>query len=507
MALNPSYYGSAKRYIIYPYYYNRNSVTSDTNCSYKIIFKNKDNVCYNLLHLNKVSSIPFSFANNGNKASLHTSSNPKITTTKPATIFERVTDSFKLFRNSIFKVKTSTNSDNSSWNQVISEAKNLVQYDQSSAGGDINFRNSDSISYIDPMKLLGGDILDLTQNIKRLLSSKHPVLESISKYYFTSQGKHLRPLLVLLMSQATSLAPKQYQISPANYYEIIDTPLSSSPSSSSSFSELINESPKEIYQPSLSVQGTIILPTQRRLAEITEMIHTASLLHDDVIDTSETRRNQPSANASFGNKMTILAGDFLLARATIALARLRNPEIIELYATIITNLVEESEKVSTFDYYMEKSYMKTASLLANSCRGASILGGCTPEIIDIAYDYGRNLGLAFQLVDDMLDFTSSSDNFGKPVGADLKLGLATAPVLYAWEEFPELGPLIDRKFKNEGDVEMAHNLVFRSKGLEKTKLLAALLCKKAATSVLKLPKSDARSALIQLTDKVLIRNK
>ncbi|CAG8479501.1 13691_t:CDS:2 [Ambispora leptoticha] len=483
-----------------------------------------------------------------------------MSTRKPAatTIFERVSDSFKFFKNSISKMKAShpinnardssaitmsnvnvdsfknippsinTSGDiSSSWNQTISEAEKLVQYDRSSAGGNVNFRNSSSISYIDPIKLLGSDLLDLTRNIKRLLGSGHPLLESISKYYFTSQGKHIRPLLVLLISQATSLAPKQYQTSSStDYYEIIDSPISPSFSSL----ELVNKSPKEIYQPSFSAQGTYILPTQRRLAEITEMIHTASLLHDDVIDISETRRNQPSASANFGNKMTILAGDFLLGRATIALARLRNPEVIELFATIVTNLVEgefmqlkninridnrnsssshkeKNEKSFTFDYYMEKTYMKTASLIANSCRGASILGGCTREISDIAYDYGRNLGLAFQLVDDMLDFTSSSDEFGKPVGADLKLGLATAPVLYAWEEFPELGPLIDRKFKDKGDIEMTRNLVYQSKGLEKTKLLAASHCKKAISSILNLPKSDARSALVQLTDKVLTRKK
>src|SRR5205823_2170052 len=140
--------------------------------------------------------------------------------------------------------------------------------------------------------------------------------------------KHIRPLIVLLMSQATSIAPKQWNTAHTEYFQTIDKPLTPL-----SF-DIKNKDPT-LYYPSFSSTGTMILPTQRRLAEITEIIHTASLLHDDVIDESETRRNKPSANINFSNKMAILAGDFLLARASVALARLRNPEVIELLATVI----------------------------------------------------------------------------------------------------------------------------------------------------------------------------
>lgn len=162
------------------------------------------------------------------------------------------------------------------------------------------------------------------------------------------------------------------------------------------------------------------------------MIHTASLLHDDVIDVSMTRRSQASANAEFGNKMAILAGDFLLARASVALARLRNVEVVELLATVISNLVEGEfmqlsnsgrasaaaavptasskdnvlstdpddimvESESRFQYYLDKTYLKTASLIAKSSRAAAVLGGCSEEVNDLAYSYGRNIGLAFQV--------------------------------------------------------------------------------------------------------------
>ena len=211
-----------------------------------------------------------------------------------------------------------------------------------------------------------------------------------------------------------------------------------------------------------------VLPAQRRLAEITELIHTASLLHDDVIDNSVSRRGSDSANIAFGNKMAVLAGDFLLGRASVHLARLRDPEVTELLATVIANLIEGEfmqlkntaldEKNPTFssdtiDYYMQKTYLKSASLISKSCRAAAILGGHSSQVVEAAYQYGKNLGLAFQLVDDMLDYTVSATDLGKPAGADLELGLATAPLLFAWKNNKELGTLVGRKFAEPGDVQ------------------------------------------------------
>ncbi len=163
--------------------------------------------------------------------------------------------------------------------------------------------------------------------------------------------------------------------------------------------------------------GPEILATQRRLASVTEMIHVASLLHDDVIDTSPLRRGALSAPNAFGNKLSILSGDFLLGRASVALARLGSSEVVELMATVIANLVEgevlqlrktsEPETEPTpkgFEEYMRKTYLKTASLMAKSARSSVVLGGCgkglTGEgewVKDLAYGYGRNLGIAFQV--------------------------------------------------------------------------------------------------------------
>ena len=321
---------------------------------------------------------------------------------------------------------------------------------------------------VDPFRTVAKEMKFLTKNIRQLLGSGHPTLDTVAKYYTQSEGKYVRPMLVLLMSRATALTPKVQRDS-SDYS--VDRPISPS----DILSDKNPSAPEYKSIASLSNDTTIneqdsdILPSQRRLAEITELIHTASLLHDDVIDHSQARRSAPSANIEFGNKMAVLAGDFLLGRASVALARLRDPEVTELLATVIANLVEgefmqlkntardEANPVWTEDtitYYLQKTYLKSASLISKSCRAAAILGQSTPEVVEAAYQYGKNLGLAFQLVDDMLDYTISGEELGKPAGADLELGLATAPLLFAWKDNYGLGKLVGRKFSMEGDVQM-----------------------------------------------------
>lgn len=331
---------------------------------------------------------------------------------------------------------------------------------------------------------MGKELKFLKKNIRQLVGSGHPILDRVAKYYTQSQGKQVRPLLVLLMSEATALMPKgqrrqpEYTQSTSTPGSYVNDPISSPAILADSNPDLnpISRSYRESIYPDGTKQGeqqqqqdtSNILAPQRRLAEIVELIHTASLLHDDVIDNAVTRRSAVSANLEYGNKMAVLAGDFLLGRASVALARLRDPEVIELMATVIANLVEgefmqlkntahdESNPVWTEDiisYYLQKTYLKSASLISKSCRSAALLGQSTPEVAEAAYSYGRNLGLAFQLVDDMLDYTISGEELGKPAGADLELGLATAPLIFAWKQSPELGKLVGRKFSREGDVQ------------------------------------------------------
>ncbi|KAG0334606.1 coq1 putative hexaprenyl diphosphate synthase [Podila horticola] len=434
------------------------------------------------------------------------------------TVFSRMANAVKsTFSPGSYSTPASDFGKAATWNEALKEAESLVVEKK---GGPV----------INTQQLIGDDLKDLKNNIRNLLGTGHPMLDTVSKYYFQADGKHIRPVIILLIGLATSKAPKRVHVQVKDSYEEIDTPISElgnfhipTINATSHASTTTAPTPvNSIYLPKFHNEDqTYILPSQRRLGEIVEMIHTASLLHDDVIDVADTRRNLVSANESFGNKMAILGGDFLLARASIALARLRNHEVTELISTVIANLVEgefmqlrngqvengRSKNMTTFEYYMEKSYMKTASLISKSCRSSAVLGGATNEVCDIAYTYGKNIGLAFQLVDDMLDFTVSSEEFGKPAGADLKLGLATAPVLFAWEEFPELGKLIKRNFNQEGDVETAWNLVLKSQGLEQTRRLAQIHCQRAIAAVSQLPDSQAKTALIQLTEKVLDRKK
>ena len=297
----------------------------------------------------------------------------------------------------------------------------------------------------------------LRDNVSSLLGSSHPTLDTIAKYYFQAEGKHVRPMIVLLMSQATNgSSPLYSQIrdreldkerlrkegkglgidEPINEEDILQdenpslvkrttdflkNPLSAFSSSSSTSTSTSSSSS--------SSSSLDILPTQRRLAEITELIHVASLLHDDVIDVASTRRGAPSAPNLFGNKLSILAGDFLLARASLALSRLGSNEVVELVASVLANLVEgevmqmkgnvptNSNATSRaggggggptpeiFQHYMRKTYLKTASLIAKSTRATTVLGGCGSKqgwvegekIKDAAYNYGKNLGIAFQV--------------------------------------------------------------------------------------------------------------
>lgn len=352
-------------------------------------------------------------------------------------------------------------------------------------------QSSAKMPIFDPLRLVGGEISTLRSNVQKLLGSGHPALDTIAKYYFQAEGKHIRPLIVLLISQATNgLSPSyndrlQRELARGKMDDAahsIDDPLEVRPDDVLSD---FNPSSSSTLSLGTTLPTSNVLPSQQRLAEITEMIHVASLLHDDVIDASAVRRSAPSAPAAFGNKLSILGGDFLLARASLYLSRLGSNEVVELVASVLANLVEgevmqikgnapDSSASSSpsppptkltpeiFTHYMRKTYLKTASLIAKSSRATTVLGGCGirqgyadgERIKDAAYTYGRNLGIAFQLVDDMLDFTGSDAGLGKPSqGADLKLGLATAPALYAWEEFPEMGNMILRKFENDGDVD------------------------------------------------------
>lgn len=316
-------------------------------------------------------------------------------------------------------------------------------------------------SLFDPVE---ADLLALNENLKRLVGARHPILYAAAEHLFGATGKQVRPAVVLLLSRAT-------------------------------------------------MAGQEITSRHRRLAEIAEMIHTASLVHDDVVDDSEVRRGIPTVHTSFDNRVAVLAGDFLFGQAAWHLANLDNLEVVKLLSKVIMDLPEGEiqQGISRFDAsltleaYINKSYYKTASLFANSAKAAGVLSGVSAALADQLYNYGRHFGLAFQIVDDVLDFTGSTNGLGKPAGSDLKDGNLTAPTLFALGEKPYLETLIARQFQEPGDLEAAIALVKDSNGIERTRTLAADHAHAALAHLANLPPSSSQEALVNLTDYILKR--
>ncbi len=308
------------------------------------------------------------------------------------------------------------------------------------------------------------DLDALLADLRSLIGAGHPILQAAAEHLFAAGGKRIRPGIVLLLSRA---------ISPGG----------------------------ELGQ------------RHRRLAEITEMIHTASLVHDDVVDEASTRRGVATVHSRFNHRVAVLAGDFLFAQASWHLANLDDLEVVKLLSRVIMDLADGEVKQGlfrydtgqTFETYLEKSYCKTASLIANSARAAGVLSELPAEHLDELYRFGRQLGLAFQVVDDILDFTGDDEQLGKPAASDLASGYLTAPVLYALEERPTLAGLIEREFSQDGDLEQALELVRGCEAIPRSRALAEGFSREAGEALSWLPASEASRALRALPEFVLSR--
>ncbi|XP_051125804.1 solanesyl diphosphate synthase 3, chloroplastic/mitochondrial isoform X2 [Andrographis paniculata] len=317
-----------------------------------------------------------------------------------------------------------------------------------------------------------------------------PKLASAAEYFFKMgvEGKRFRPTVLLLMATA------------------LNVPMHRSLSETAAATDTL---PAELRS------------RQQCIAEITEMIHVASLLHDDVLDDADTRRGIGSLNFVMGNKLAVLAGDFLLSRACVALASLKNTEVVSLLAQAVEHLVTgetmqmttTSDERLSMDYYMQKTYYKTASLISNSSKAIAVLAGQTSEVSMLAYEYGKNLGLAYQLIDDVLDFTGTSTSLGKGSLSDIRHGIITAPILFAMEEYPALRTVVDQGFDDYANVDMALDFLGKSQGLQKTRELAAKHASLASAAIDSFPENydedvqRSRRALVELTQRVINRTK
>ncbi|KAE8649251.1 solanesyl diphosphate synthase 1, chloroplastic [Cucumis sativus] len=313
------------------------------------------------------------------------------------------------------------------------------------------------ISSTSMFEVVADDLQKLNQNLLSMVGKENPALVSAAQRIFGAGGKRMRPALVFLVSRATA-----------------------------------------------GLVGLEELTVEhRRLAEIIEMIHTASLIHDDVLDDSDMRRGKETLHQLYGTRVAVLAGDFMFAQSSWCLANLENLEVIKLISQVIKDFAsgEIKQASSLFDCeveleeYLIKSYYKTASLIAASTKGASIFSGVDRDTTEKMYEYGKNLGLSFQIVDDILDFTQSTKQLGKPAGTDLAKGNLTAPVIFALEREPKLKDIIESEFSEAGSLEEAIHLVKSSGGIERAMELARQKADLAIQNLQCLPPSAFRFAL------------
>ena len=257
-----------------------------------------------------------------------------------------------------------------------------------------------------------------------------------------------------------------------------------------------------------------------RLAAVVELIHTATLIHDDVIDGADTRRGRPSANRRWGNHMSVLAGDWLYMQSFELALRERNFRILDILIDLTQNMVEgellQLTGLGRIDLSEEAAidlaYRKTACLFSGCTRLGAVLGRQDETTERALAEYGRCAGLAFQLVDDLLDFTGSPEQLGKPVLSDLREGKVTLPLIYALANgHPNGRPLVARVLEEGGfrtvRPEEITALVRDTGALDRARHLARDYAGKAKASLTGLADSDYRRSLLAIPDFILDRDR
>ena len=293
--------------------------------------------------------------------------------------------------------------------------------------------------------------------IRARLSSQVALIDQISSYIVGAGGKRIRPRLVLLFAEA------------------------------------------------LGFEG----PERYELAAIVEFIHTATLLHDDVVDESALRRGRATANAAFGNAASVLVGDFLYSRAFQMMVSVNRMRVLEVLADA-TNVIAEGEVLQLMNMhdpdlavedYLRVIRFKTAKLFEASARLGAVLAGADHELEEACADFGRSLGTAFQLVDDLLDYEGHSDELGKNVGDDLREGKPTLPLLVAMERAGPADRALIRHAIEHGELQKLPEIltIVRATGaLDATREAAERVADKARAVLQSLPASRARNALLEL---------
>ncbi|HKQ86172.1 MAG TPA: polyprenyl synthetase family protein [Candidatus Acidoferrales bacterium] len=262
-----------------------------------------------------------------------------------------------------------------------------------------------------------------------------------------------------------------------------------------------------------------------RLGAVVEMIHSATLVHDDVIDGANTRRGRPSANARWGNHMSVLAGDWLYMQSFEMALRERNFTVLDILIDLTQNMVEgellQLTRLGQIDLTeaeaTELAYRKTACLFSGCARLGAVLGKQPERVEEALAEYGRNAGLAFQLVDDLLDFTASLEKLGKPVLSDLKEGKVTLPLIFALQAAQSskgnghsegrrlVGKVLEEREFVSVRPEQITRLVRETGALERASNLARAYVDRAKECLSELPDTEYRRALLAVPDFILER--
>ncbi len=313
---------------------------------------------------------------------------------------------------------------------------------------------------IDAVRSLAAeDMAAVNRLIQARLSSDVVLINQLGSYIINSGGKRLRPMIVLLAARANG------------------------------------------YQGQDHIQ----------LAAVIEFIHTATLLHDDVVDASELRRGQNTANSIWGNEASVLVGDFLYSRAFEMMVELNRMPVMAIMARA-TNTIAEGEVMQllnvhepdvTEEHYLEVIYRKTGTLFEAGSRLGAILGGASDEIVEQMSAYGKHLGNAFQLVDDALDYDGDVAAIGKNIGDDLAEGKPTMPLIYAIRTGTPAQRELLRTVIREGGrdrIDEVHEAIEKTGAIAYTRRLARNEAEKAKASLSCLPSSEYRQALEALAD-------
>ena len=313
-------------------------------------------------------------------------------------------------------------------------------------------------------QVVAEDFAAVNQLILRECSSQVPLVEKIAHHIIDSGGKRLRPLLVLLVSRALNYSGDKHLL----------------------------------------------------LAALIEFMHTSTLLHDDVVDESSLRRGKPTANSQWSNQSCVLVGDFLYSRSFEMMVRLGSMEIMEILAKVTCVLAEgevmqltnvRNPKISEAQY-MQVIHAKTAKLFEGATQTAAVLAQASQEQQLAMRDYGKNLGMAFQLIDDLLDYEGDAATMGKNVGDDLAEGKPTLPLIYAMQQGTDDEAKLIRQAIRKGGLDQLDEvlaIVKRTAALDYTRAKATACSEEAKRCLEKLPDSEYRATLYLLTDLALGR--